>query len=524
MALAELRGIAKSYGGVHALKGVDVTVDAGRALVLLGENGAGKSTLIKVLTGAVTPDRGTIRLDDREIVYRDPLHARALGVACVYQEPMIFRHLDVLENIFAGSEVTGPGGVVRRAAMAATVRPALRALELPDSILRETMGRLGPGHTQLVLIAQALVRDARIIIFDEPTSVLSRAETDRLVGIIRRLRDDGRAVVYITHRLEEVSRIGDHVTVLTDGRVTGDFPAAGVSSASLLQLMAGKTEALQAEEVARARAGAAAAAAASAPPRLVVRGLTREPAFRDVDWDAPAGTITGVYGLVGAGRSEVATAIFGVERAERGTIRLDGETVQPRSPAEAIRRGIGYLPEDRKRQGIFAPRSLEANLTANALPGLARRGALDFGRLRAEAKRQMAAYSIKAASDATPIGTLSGGNQQKGLFARWAAPSLRVLILDEPTRGIDIRTKEEIHDFIRAMAARGVAIVVISSDLAEVMALAQRMIVMRGGSVVEVMSGDAMTAERVLGAAIGAAASGRPGAGGEGGQAAGAAA
>ena len=372
MALAELRGIAKSYGGVHALKGVDVTVDAGRALVLLGENGAGMSTLIKVLTGAVTPDRGTIRLDGHEVAYRDPLHARALGVACVYQEPMIFRHLDVLENIFAGAEITGAGGLLRRRAMAAAVRPALRALDLPDAILRETMGRLGPGHTQLVLIAQALVREARLIIFDEPTSVLSRAETDRLVGIIRRLRDDGRAVVYITHRLEEVPRIGDHVTVLTDGRVTGDFPARDVSAASLLQLMAGKTEAAQADEVARARRGAAATAAA--PARLAVRGLTREPAFRDVDWDAPAGTITGVYGLMGAGRSEVATTIFGADRADRGSIRLDGEVVLPRSPADAIRLGIGYLPEDRKRQGIFAPRSLEANLTANALPRFARRG------------------------------------------------------------------------------------------------------------------------------------------------------
>ncbi len=501
MALAELRGIAKSYGGVHALKGVDVTVDAGRALVLLGENGAGKSTLIKVLTGAVTPDGGTIRLDGKEVVYRDPLHARALGVACVYQEPMIFRHLDVLENIFAGAETTGRGGLVRRAAMAQSVGPALRALELPDAILREKMGRLGPGHTQLVLIAQALVRDARIIIFDEPTSVLSRAETDRLVGIVRRLRDDGRAVVYITHRLEEVPRIGDHVTVLTDGRVTGDFPAAGVSSASLLQLMAGKTVARQEEEVARARSGAATAATAA---RLAVRGLTREPDFRDVDWDAPAGAITGVYGLVGAGRSEVATAIFGVERAERGTILLDGETVAPRSPTDAIRLGIGYLPEDRKRQGIFAPRSLEANLTSNVLPALSRRGALDFARLRGAAARQMSAYAIKAAGGATAIGTLSGGNQQKSLFARWAAPPLRVLILDEPTRGIDIRTKEEIHDFIRGMASGGVAIVVISSDLAEVMALAQRMIVMRGGRVVEVLSGEEMTAERVLGAAIGA--------------------
>ena len=500
--MIELRDIAKSFGGVRALKGVDVTVAAGQVLVLLGENGAGKSTLIKVLTGAVIPDRGTIRIDGAPVALRDPHHARALGITAVYQEPMIFRHMTVLENIFAGTELVRGFGLVDRGAMAARVHPWLGALDLPHAILSRPMGALGPGHTQLVLIAQALVRNARAIILDEPTSVLSRAETDRLVGIVGRLRADGRALVYITHRLEEVPRIGDHVTVLTDGRVTGDYDAHEVSAALLLRLMAGKTASAQDDAAAAARAHVADAA----PPRLAVRGLTRGTAFRDVDWDAPAGAITGVYGLVGAGRSEVATAIFGVERADRGTILLDGAPVEPRSPANAIRLGIGYLPEDRKRQGIFAPRTLEANLTANALRRFAGRGlgALDFGRLRQDASRMMSTFAIKATGHATPISTLSGGNQQKGLFARWAGRDLRVLILDEPTRGIDLRTKNEIHDFVRAMASSGVAVVVISSDLAEIMALAHRMIVMRNGQVVDRCAGEAMTAERVLGAAIGA--------------------
>jgi ribose transport system ATP-binding protein len=499
MTRVELAGIVKNYGGVRALKGVDLSIEAGRTLVLLGENGAGKSTLIKVLTGAVIPDSGEIRIDGKVETLGNPEHAKSLGIAAVYQEPMIFPHLSVLENIFAGREITDRFGLVRRRPMLAAVRPWLDALDLPEAMLHQAMGTLGVGHQQLVLIAQALVQEARVIIFDEPTSILSRAETDRLVGIVRRLRDDGRAIVYITHRLEEVPRIGDHVTVLTDGAVTGNFAAREASSERLLQLMAGRSMRAQAEEVAAAQA-----ASADAPVVLAVEGLSHPDHFRDISWQIPAGLVTGVYGLVGSGRSEVALSIFGALAPSAGRVLLDGQDVRPRSPAEAIGLGIGYLPEDRKRQGIFAPLSLESNLTCNALPRFTRTGRLDFRGLAAEAARAMAAFSIKAPNESTPINTLSGGNQQKGLFARWAGRGLRVLILDEPTRGIDIRTKQEIHGFIRSMANRGVAIVVISSDLAEIMAVSQRMIVMRGGRVVDRCEGAAMTPERVLAAALGA--------------------
>ena len=501
MPTIELRGIVKNYGGVRALKGVDATIEPGRTLVLLGENGAGKSTLIKILTGAVIPDAGEIRIDGQPVALRDPQHARSLGIAAVYQEPMTFPHMTVLENIFAGAERTTGFGLIRRREMRDAVRPWLAALDLPEPMLDRPMGALGLGHKQLVLIAQALVGDARVIIFDEPTSILSRAETDRLVRIIAGLRAGGRAIVYITHRLEEIGRVGDHVTVLTDGAVTGDYEAADISSERLLQLMAGKsTRDLQAE---------IAAAQATVPPEdaapvLEVRGLSHGRHFRDVDWRIPAGTVTGIYGLVGAGRSEVALTIFGALARTGGQVLLDGREIDPKSPADAIALGIFYLPEDRKGQGIFAPLSLETNLTAASLPSFTKGRLLDFRRLAAEADRIIAAFSIKTGSHATPIATLSGGNQQKGLFARWASRPARVLILDEPTRGIDIATKEEIHRFIRDLAARGTAVVVISSDLAEIMAVSQRMIVMRAGTVVDRMRGHDMTPERVLAAAIGA--------------------
>ena len=499
MSRVELAGIVKNYGGVRALKGVDALVEPGRVLVLLGENGAGKSTLIKVLTGAVVPDAGEIRIDGRPVALRDPLHARSLGIAAVYQEPMVYPHLAVLENIFAGRELCARFGLIQRRRMLAEVRPWLARLDLPENLLHRPIAELGLGHMQLVLIAQALLRDARVIIFDEPTSILSRAETDRLLGIIASLRAEGRAVVYITHRLEEVPRIGDHVTVLTDGSVSGNFPAHEVSGERLLQLMAGKSRTAQAEEVASARA-----ATLAARPMLSLRRLSHQTHFQDVGWDIQAGAITGVYGLVGAGRSEVAMSVFGMLARSAGEIVLDGKPVSPRSPVEAMKLGIGYLPEDRKRQGIFAPRSLENNLTANALDRFSRLAVLDFAGLGREAARMMSSYAIKAPGAGTAIGALSGGNQQKGLFARWAGKDLRVLILDEPTRGIDIRTKDEVHGFIRALAREGVAVVVISSDLAEIMAVSQRMIVMRRGCVVDRCEGEAMTSERVLASAIGA--------------------
>jgi ribose transport system ATP-binding protein len=493
----QLSGIAKNFGGVHALKGVDLAVELGRTHALLGENGAGKSTLIRILTGAIMPDAGTITIGGEPHRFRRPEDAQAAGIAAVYQEPAIYPHLSVLENIFAGREICSRLGVIRRQAMAASVRPWLERLELSPDILAKRMSQLSLGYQQLVLIAKALTQEARLLIFDEPTSILSKSETDRLFAIIKRLRADGRGIVYITHRLDEIPVIADHVTVLTDGRVTGAAPMGELDETKLLALMAGSASRDYAEPLQRR-------ARASGPAMLEIDGLSRAGVYQDVHWSAPGGVVTGIYGLVGSGRSEVALAAFGALKADQGTVRLEGKPVAPRDPAEAIALGIGYLPEDRKLQGIFALKPLEANLTVNALPGFARWFGLDFGALRGEAARLMRHYAIKARNPATAIGTLSGGNQQKALFARWAGRTLKVLILDEPTRGIDIGTKAEIHHFIRDLAAQGMALVVISSDLPEILAVSDRVLVMRAGSVVAEASGDGLNAEAILAAAIGA--------------------
>lgn len=499
MAFVELAGIVKNFGGVQALKAVDLAVELGRTHALLGENGAGKSTLIRILTGAIRPDAGEIRIDKVPRVLRRPQDAQHLGIAAVYQEPMVYPHLTVLENIFAGREISTRLGTVRRSAMNTRVAPWLDRLELPRTLLERPMSSLSLGWQQLVMIAQALVQNARVIIFDEPTSILSHAEADRLFGIIAWLRGNGRGIVYITHRLDEVPRIADRVTVLTDGRVSGSFPIAEATPERLLSLMVGHSL-RPAEPEARTRSEVSAG-----PPVLEVRGLTREGLFRDVFWSIPAGIVTGIYGLVGSGRSEVALSVFGFLRGAAGEVLLNGQAIAPRDPADAIRLGLGYLPEDRKLQGVFASKSLESNLTANILRRFTQAlGRLDFAGLLSEARRVMTTYAIKSPDAATTIATLSGGNQQKALFARWAGRTLKVLILDEPTRGIDVRTKEEIHRFIRDLAARGVAVVVISSDLPEVLAVSDRVIVMRQGRVIGDWSGETMTAETILGAAIGA--------------------
>ncbi len=510
MAFVELAGIVKNFGGVRALKGVDLAVELGRTHALLGENGAGKSTLIRILTGAHRPDAGDIRIDGTPRTFRRPQDAQALGIAAVYQEPMVYPHLSVLENIFAGREITNSFGIVQHAAMRRKVAPWLDRLNMQAALLERPMSSLTLGWQQLVMIAQALVQNARVIIFDEPTSILSQAETDRLFAIIGRLRADGRGVVYITHRLDEVPRIADRVTVLTDGRVSGSYPIGEASHERLLSLMAGRagqepvsdTHGLPRPHRAPVASGAK---PAFSRPVLEVRRLTLEGQFRDVSWSIPAGCVTGIYGLVGSGRSEVALSVFGFLRGARGMMLLEGKPIAPRDPAEAIRLGIGYLPEDRKLQGIFATKPLESNLTANALDRFTRPlGRLDFSALAVAARQAMAAYNIKARGEASPIAALSGGNQQKGLFARWAGRALKVLILDEPTRGIDVQTKDEIHRFVRGLAVQGLAVVVISSDLPEVLAVSDRVIVMRQGRVAGEWSAEAMTAEAILGAAIGA--------------------
>jgi len=498
MASIELKGISKNFGGVRALIDVSVGFEPGQVHALLGENGAGKSTLIKILTGAVQPSSGELLIGGEAVVVENPRRAQSLGIAAVYQEPTVYPHMSVLENLFMGQELRGRLGTVDRRAMSNAAAPLLDRLRLGTDILYRRMGSLSIGYQQLVLIIQALLRESRMIIFDEPTSILSREETERLFRIIEELRADGTHIVYITHRLEEVHRIADRVTVLTNGEVKGSYPIEEVSRDKLLQLMTGHSG--NAGHGGQGGRGAPAGEVAV----LELEHLTVDGYSENVNWSFPEGCVTGIYGLVGSGRSETALAVFGHLPVSAGTIRLEGREIRPRHPAEAVGLGIGYLPEDRQLQGVFLNKALEQNLTSNALGHFVRgldllnlKGMREFGR------RLMDQYNIKAPGPETVISALSGGNQQKGLFARWANLPLKILILDEPTRGIDIGAKEEIHRFVRQIADRGMAVVVISSDLDEVLSVSDRIIVMRKGTVAREFSEPPFKADAVLAEAIG---------------------
>ncbi|AWN15353.1 sugar ABC transporter ATP-binding protein [Salinisphaera sp. LB1] len=500
MASFELRGVGKRFGGVRALDNIDIRFESNRVHALLGENGAGKSTLIKILTGAIAPTTGEIRVDEATVAIDSPRHAQELGIAAVYQEPTVYPHMTVLENLFMGQELRGTAGMLDKRAMTAAASPLLERLRLQPSILSRRMSSLSIGYQQLVLITQALLRNTRLLIFDEPTSILSREETARLFQIIGELRAAGTAIVYITHRMEEVHQIADEVTVLTNGQRRGTYAIDDISTQQMLSLMTGG------QGGARERDRAGADDARDHPPMLEVEHLSVNGYCDDISWQLPAGCVTGLYGLVGSGRSEAALAIYGHLRPSAGRVKLDGDTIRPRHPAEAIKLGLGYLPEDRQFQGVFLDKSLEQNLTSNALGGFSNAlDLLDLAGMRRFTTDLMNRYNIKAPDADTPIGALSGGNQQKGLFSRWANLPLKALILDEPTRGIDIGAKEEIHRFVRHLADRGMAVGVISSDLDEVLAVADRIIVMREGHIAETFEHGPFTAETVLAAAIGSA-------------------
>jgi rhamnose transport system ATP-binding protein len=498
--LLEMAGIDKAFGGVVALRDVGLRVAPASVHAVLGENGAGKSTLMKILSGALRPDAGRIVLDGEEQAFDSPFAAVRAGVATVYQEPPLYPELSVLENFQLGREPrNGVGGI----AWSRGRRVAAEALErvgIPARRMEWPMRRLSIGMQQLVLIARAVAMRPRVLILDEPTSMLSSAETDRLFGLVEELRAGGTATLYISHRMAEIFRIADAVTVLRDGRVAGAAAIADVDEEQLVTQMSGR-------RIERRAYRPPSAAPEGPAPRLEIRGLTRAGAFRDVDLELHAGEILGLYGLVGAGRSEVAQAVFGAEPADAGEVRLDGKPIRPRTAAEGIRHGIAYLGEDRRTQGGFLTRSVADNLTSAIMPRLTRAlGRLDRGRERAEALKAIRDLRIRTPDERVPLGNLSGGSQQKVLFARWMLTAPRVLILDEPTRGIDVATKTQIHELIVDLAREaGEAVLLISSELAEVLAVSDRVVVMREGRVGATFAREEATEAAVLRAALGVA-------------------
>lgn len=485
--------VTKAFAGVQALKGVDFDLRTGEVHALVGENGAGKSTLIKVITGAHAPDDGTLAIDGQIVERFDPAHARSLGVAAIYQQPALFPDLTVAENIAIGLE---PGGPWRWIDWGRRRRHARELLALVGSSIdpdREVRA-LSMPEQQLVEIARALGADAKILVLDEPTASLSEREVEDLLRVIIDLKSRGVSLLYISHRLEELGQIADRVTVLRDGRTVGTLPMAEADRPTLIRRMIGRELSAIFPKV-DSRPGEIA---------LELRGLgCSTTGVHDVSLTVRAGEIVGLAGLVGAGRTELAETIFGLSPADSGTILRDGRAVRIDRPEAAIALGIGHVPEDRRRHGVIAEMSIASNASLAVLDRLGRGPWVDFRAERMLASDYVEKLAIKTPTIDNPVGNLSGGNQQKVAVARWLATRPRVLVLDEPTQGVDIGAKAEIHRLISNWAADGLAILMISSELPEILGMSDRVLVMRGGTIVGEMNRDEATPERVLALALG---------------------
>jgi len=496
--MIELEGITKSFPGVKSLDDVRFEARAGEIHALLGENGAGKSTLIKTIAGAYVPDAGTIRFAGEERRWSSPREAKDSGIHVIYQELLLFPDLCVAENIFIGRAPRNRLGLIDRKSMNRSAAAILDRLgHRLDPAAK--VGSLSVADQQMVEIAKAISADVKVLILDEPTAAISGREAELLFERMRHLRASGVCLVYISHRLEEIFAIADRVTVLKDGRHVGTVSISEVDTGRLVSMMVGRKLQDIFPPKAEPRAGAA--------PVLEVQRLTMPPRVRDVSFDLKPGEVLGLAGLVGAGRTEVAHAIFGSSRRTSGTVRLDGRELAANDPRAAIDAGIGFLTEDRKGEGLLMLLDVAANISAPTLGGQAGLGRLDRTGEVATAVADIARYRIAVPGPTHGVRALSGGNQQKVLFARWAAVGHRVLILDEPTRGVDVGAKVEIYRIVRQLAERGVGILVISSELPEVIGLCDRALVMREGAIAGEVSGVRLNEADIMRLATGSQAS-----------------
>ena len=486
------REVYKSYEGVHALRGVSFELRAGEVHGLIGENGAGKSTLIKIITGAVQPDSGEIEFNDQPIRNNSPALSKQIGIAAIYQQPALFPDLTVAENISIGLERVSAWQKVnwkQRRERAAALLSQVGAHINPETEVRN----LSMPEQQLVEIARALGAKARVLIMDEPTASLAEAETQNLYRVISNLRENGVGIIYISHRLEELAKLADRVTVLRDGSYVATRARSDVDRSELIRLMVGRELAVFPK-----------IAVEAGPVVLELRGVScRANGVTDIDLSVRAGEIVGLSGLVGAGRTELARTIFGLEPADSGEVRLRNKTVHIREPGEAIALGIGYLPEDRRHHGVILDLPIDSNITLASLDKLSTGVSFDFKRERQIATDCVRRFAIKTPSIFAPVTTLSGGNQQKVAFSRWLETKPDVLILDEPTQGIDVGAKAEIHTLISELAAQGTAILMISSELPEILGMSDRIVVMRNGRIAGALTREEATQHAIMSVALG---------------------
>jgi rhamnose transport system ATP-binding protein len=487
-----VRDVSKSFGAVAAVQNVSFDLYGGEAHALVGENGAGKSTLVKMLAGVHRPDSGTLELDGAPIELATPADAKAAGIAVIYQEPTLFPDLSVAENIAMGRQPLGRFKTIDRAAMQRQAEQLFARLGVSIAPNRPARG-LSIADQQLVEIAKALSADARVVVMDEPTAALTGVEVERLFAVARSLRDDGASLMFISHRFEEITALCEKVTILRDGKHVSTDPLAGLSVDEMVRRMVGRDlDALFPKQ--EVTPGAVV---------LSVRGLRRDPVFVDIDFEVRAGEIVALAGLVGSGRSEVVQSIFGVDPRDGGTVEVGGRKLRPGSPRAAMAAGVALVPEDRRQQGLLMELSIERNVTLPRSRALSQLGFLTGSSERRSAKEWTTRLKTKYGRLSDEVGTLSGGNQQKVVLAKWLSMAPKLLIVDEPTRGIDVGTKAEVHRLMSSLAAEGVAVLMVSSELPEVLGMADRVLVMREGRLVAALDRADATEESVMFAATG---------------------